>query len=131
MPSTTEPSEYALDPPREGPDFTLNRGWQPDNPSPVLVGGLAPEHPSLQGLRRLEQEYSLAAQLSDAQRLSHTGSFGWDVASGQLLWSEETFRIFEEDSASYVPTLESVLQRTHPEDVASVQQEQAADETKS
>jgi PAS domain S-box-containing protein len=61
--------------------------------------------------------------LTDAQRLSHTGSFGWDVASGQLFWSEETFRIFEEDSTNCVPTLELVLQRTHPEDVARIQQE--------
>jgi PAS domain S-box-containing protein len=61
--------------------------------------------------------------LSDAQSLSHTGSFGWDVASGQLFWSEETFRIFEEDSANCVPRLELVLQRTHPEDIARVEQE--------
>jgi hypothetical protein len=35
------------------------------------------------------------AYLAEAQRLSHTGSFGWDVSSGKLYWSEETFRIFE------------------------------------
>jgi hypothetical protein len=33
------------------------------------------------------------AYLAEAQRLSHTGSFGWDVSSGKLYWSEETFRI--------------------------------------
>ena len=37
--------------------------------------------------------------LAEAQRLSHTGSFGWDVASGEIYWSEETYRIFE-----YEPT---------------------------
>src|SRR4051812_8127841 len=61
------------------------------------------------------------AYLAEAQRLSHTGSFGWDVSSGMLYWSEETFRIFECNRADQ-PTLEFVLQRTHPEDRARVQQ---------
>jgi len=29
--------------------------------------------------------------LAEAQRLSHTGSFGWDVSSGEVYWSQETF----------------------------------------
>src|SRR5947209_8316209 len=61
------------------------------------------------------------AYLAEAQRLSHTGSFGWDVSSGKLYWSEETFRIFECNRADQ-PTLEFVLQRTHPDDRARVQQ---------
>src|ERR1700674_1643515 len=35
------------------------------------------------------------AYLAEAQRLSRTGSFGWDVLSGEIYWSHETFRIFE------------------------------------
>jgi PAS domain S-box-containing protein len=59
------------------------------------------------------------AYLAEAQRLSLTGSFGWDVASGEIYWSGESFRIFEcEPSAA--PTLELVMQRTHPEDRARV-----------
>jgi PAS domain S-box-containing protein len=61
------------------------------------------------------------AYLTEAQRLSHTGSFGWDVPSGNLYWSEETFRIFECDRAEQ-PTLDIVLQRTHPDDRTRVQQ---------
>jgi PAS domain S-box-containing protein len=61
------------------------------------------------------------AYLTEAQRLSHTGSFGWDVSSGNLYWSEETFRIFESDRAEQ-PTLDIVLQRTHPDDRTRVQQ---------
>ncbi|TMJ67383.1 MAG: PAS domain S-box protein, partial [Alphaproteobacteria bacterium] len=61
------------------------------------------------------------AYLAEAQRLSHTGSFGWEVSSGQLYWSEETFRIFECARADE-PTVEFVLQRTHPEDRARLQQ---------
>ena len=61
------------------------------------------------------------AYLAEAQRLSHTGSFGWEVFSGKLDWSEETFRIFERDPA-HQPTVDFVLQRTHPQDRAVVQQ---------
>ena len=61
------------------------------------------------------------AYLAEAQRLSHTGSFGWDVSSGKLYWSEETFRIVECDRADQ-PTIDLVLQRTHPHDRARVQQ---------
>jgi PAS domain S-box-containing protein len=61
------------------------------------------------------------AYLAEAQRLSHTGSFGWDVASGEIHWSRETFRIFEYEPTARV-TLELALQRTHPEDGSAVRQ---------
>jgi signal transduction histidine kinase len=61
------------------------------------------------------------AHLAEAQRLSHTGSFGWRVPTGEILWSEETFRIFEYDRASE-PTVELVLERVHPDDAAHVKQ---------
>src|SRR6202790_1457311 len=66
MPSMTAPSEYVLEPIREGADFTLYRGRQNGNPSPVLAVALAAEQPSPQALRRLEHEYSLAAELDPA-----------------------------------------------------------------
>src|ERR1700731_1793426 len=59
--------------------------------------------------------------LAEAQRLSRTGSFGWNVLSGKIYWSEETHKIFEYDRA-VKPTLELVLQRIHPDDTAPVQQ---------
>jgi C4-dicarboxylate-specific signal transduction histidine kinase len=61
------------------------------------------------------------AYLAEAQRLSHIGSFGWDIGSGKLYWSEETFRIFECDR-SHQPTVDFMLQRTHPQDKAVVHQ---------
>jgi PAS domain S-box-containing protein len=61
------------------------------------------------------------AYLSEAQRLSHTGSFGWRVSTGEILWSEETLRIFQYDRTTK-PTVEVVLQRVHPEDAALVKQ---------
>src|ERR1700744_1244110 len=58
--------------------------------------------------------------LTEAQRLSGTGSFGWNVASGEIVWSDQTFRIFGYDEATR-PTVELIMQRTHPEDRAAVQ----------
>ncbi len=59
--------------------------------------------------------------LAEAQRLSHTGSFGWRVASGEIIWSEETFRIFGYDKAPSV-TLDTVFQRILPDDRARAKQ---------
>jgi PAS domain S-box-containing protein len=71
---------------------------------------------------RVEDELRRSeAYLAEAQRLSLTGSFGWRVASGKLVWSAETFCILGYDR-SVTPTLELVLQRVHPDDVASVRQ---------
>ncbi|HVR03622.1 MAG TPA: PAS domain-containing protein, partial [Polyangia bacterium] len=70
-----------------------------------------PEEP----LRRNE------AHLAEAQRLSRTGSFGCRVSLGEMVWSEETFRIFGYDRATE-PTVEAMLQRVHPEDRAYVKE---------
>jgi PAS domain S-box-containing protein len=68
------------------------------------------EHEILaQELRRRE------AYLAEAQRLSHTGSFGWKPGSGDHAWSDETYRIFEYDPAEKV-TLDTIMDRVHPED---------------
>jgi PAS domain S-box-containing protein len=61
------------------------------------------------------------AYLSEAQRLSHTGSFGWRPSTGETIWSEETFRIFQYDRTA-IPTVELVLHRVHPDDVAVVRE---------
>jgi PAS domain S-box-containing protein len=61
------------------------------------------------------------AYLSEAQRLSHTGSFGWRVSTGEIIWSEESFRIFQYDRTTK-PTVELILQRVHPEDAAFVKE---------
>jgi signal transduction histidine kinase len=59
--------------------------------------------------------------LTEAQRLSGTGSFGWNVSSGEIFWSQETYNIFEHDR-EVKPTLELALQRIHPDDRDLVQQ---------
>ncbi len=61
------------------------------------------------------------AYLAEAQRLSHTGSFGWNPDTGETVWSDETYRIFEYNCARK-PTLDMVVQRLHPQDRALAQQ---------
>src|SRR5271155_3824721 len=56
-------SEYVLEPIRNGAEFTLHRAQQHGNQSPVLVVAATVEQPLPQSLRRLEHEYSLAAEL--------------------------------------------------------------------
>lgn len=62
-----------------------------------------------------------SAYLTEAQRLSRTGSFGLRVADGEVRWSEETFRIFQIDPATKAD-VELALSRCHPEDAARVRQ---------
>src|SRR5258706_360863 len=67
------------------------------------------------GLRRGD------AYLAEAQKLSRTGSFGWNVATGEIIWSQETYCILGYDRAMQ-PNLDLVFKRVHPEDRAFVQQ---------
>src|SRR5580658_3420130 len=59
--------------------------------------------------------------LAEAQRLSHSGTFGWKVQSGELVWSDETYRIlgFARETN---PTLDLVFDRVHSEDRDRLQQ---------
>ncbi len=59
------------------------------------------------------------AYLIEAQRLSLTGSFGCNLSTGEMFWSDETFRIYGYDRSTQ-PTVERVLERVHPEDRALV-----------
>jgi len=60
------------------------------------------------------------AYLAEAQKLSQTGSFGWNISTGEIIWSDETYHILGYDRG-LEPSLELVLQRIHPEDIALVQ----------
>ena len=58
------------------------------------------------------------AFMAEAQRLSRIGSFSWRVATNEITWSEELYRIYELDPGVPV-TLELIRSRTHPEDMSS------------
>jgi PAS domain S-box-containing protein len=74
------------------------------------------EHKQAQEKLRRSEAY-----LAEAQRLSRTGSFGWDVSSGEIYWSQETFRIFGYQPVAKA-SIELVTQRVHPEDKSHVRE---------
>jgi PAS domain S-box-containing protein len=86
-----------------------------------LLRSVALQNASSILIARQRAEQRSEAYLAEAQRLSHTGSFGWRVSAGEIIWSEETFRIFQYDRTTK-PTLELLLQRVHPEDATPVKQ---------
>jgi len=60
------------------------------------------------------------SRLAMSQRLAHMGSFDWDIASGKVWWSEELYRIYGRDPATFRPTLDAFLASMHPDDVEVV-----------
>src|SRR6201981_4023455 len=68
-------------------------------------------------LKRAQAELQRRWQyIAEAQRLSHSGTFGWKVSSGELVWSDETYRILGLARETN-PTLDLVFDRIHPEDL--------------
>jgi PAS domain S-box-containing protein len=53
--------------------------------------------------------------LAEAERLSHTGSFGWNASTGELYWSDGAYRVFGYEPGTK-PTVQLVIDRTHPDD---------------
>jgi PAS domain S-box-containing protein len=68
--------------------------------------------------KRAEEELRRSeAYLAEGQRLSHTGSWAFDVASNKYIYvSEENFRIFEMDAQEGLPNREAISRQIHPED---------------
>jgi PAS domain S-box-containing protein len=61
------------------------------------------------------------AFLAEGQRLSHTGSWGWNAATDKVMWSEELFRILGLDPQDTTPSLDVFRERIHPDDRIGVQ----------
>jgi PAS domain S-box-containing protein len=70
--------------------------------------GRAERKKAEEALRRSE------AYLVEAQQLSHTGSFGWNVLSGEVYWSDATYRIFEYETMTKT-TVQTAIDRCHPD----------------
>jgi PAS domain-containing protein len=62
------------------------------------------------------------AYLAEGQRLSHMGSWAWNVSSGEFFWSQEHFRIFGLDPEKVKPSYPMLLQWIHPEDRSFLQE---------
>lgn len=67
------------------------------------------------------REQKSESYLAEAQRLSQTGSFGWNPSTGELFWSEETFRITGYDPSVPI-TFDLLVERIHPEDRAGIRE---------
>jgi PAS domain S-box-containing protein len=67
--------------------------------------------------------------LAEAQRLSLTGSFSWRVATDEITWSEQLYRIYEIEIGTPV-TLELIRTRVHPEDVSLIEKMRVVDQAR-
>jgi PAS domain S-box-containing protein len=96
---------------------------------PVLIGGASFEGKGTEGVafvldlsERKQAEQALRrseAYLAEAQRLSRTGSWASNFATGQIsYWSEECYRILGFDPQGGAPRVETFFQRMHPDDQA-------------
>ena len=67
--------------------------------------------------RRTERHlHEREAQLAEAQRLAHVGSWHWDAHTNLFVWSEEVYRICGQDPQRAAPTTEEFLRRVHADD---------------
>lgn len=82
----------------------------------AIVEDITEQKRAEEALRRSE------AYLAAGQKLTHTGSWAWNVSTGDLFWSQETFRIFGFDPTKSTASLvETFLQRIHPEDRSRIE----------
>jgi PAS domain S-box-containing protein len=73
--------------------------------------------------RRAEEELRRSeAFLAEGQRISRTGSWAWNVTTGEMSWSTEHFRIFGMDPDATTPSYAAFVDRIHPEDRAAFEE---------
>jgi len=76
------------------------------------LAGIAIQRKLAEAARRESEAY-----LAEAQRLSHTGSWAWAPATGEIrYWSEETYRVLGFDPDAGPPRFEKFFGRLCPED---------------
>lgn len=69
-----------------------------------------------QRLRDLEILRRNEAALNNAQRMAHVGNWEWNIATGELAWSDEIYRIFGRQPQEFGATYEAFLETIHPDD---------------
>jgi PAS domain S-box-containing protein len=84
----------------------------------TYLAGIAIERKLAERARRESEAY-----LAEAQRLSHTGSWAWAPATGEIrYWSPETFRVLGFDPHDGPPRLETFFRRLHADDHVRVRE---------
>ena len=94
----------------------LARGLEPPSGNLEYVGAVM----DVTAAKRAEETLRESeAYLAEAQRLSHTGSWAWAPATGEIrYWSEENYRVQGFDPRGGQPRFEAFFQRLHPDDQA-------------
>jgi PAS domain S-box-containing protein len=97
--------------------------WYENRIYPSSDGGLVVFSRNVTQRKRSEEALRRSeAYLEAGQRISHTGSWAWNIRNGDLFWSAEHFRIMGLDPRAVKPDDELFFQRLHPDDRAAVRQ---------
>ena len=67
--------------------------------------------------------WSIESLLAEIERLAVLGSWEWEVATDKVTWSEELYRIYQLDPATFPATFAGYLAQVHPEDRQKTQSE--------
>jgi PAS domain S-box-containing protein len=87
-----------------------------------LAGSNTKLERELAGRAKAEEELRAKEYiLSESQRIAHVGSWNWDLATGVLTWTPETYRIYGVSPDTFVPSRETLLGLIHPDDRAGMQ----------
>jgi PAS domain S-box-containing protein len=109
--------EVVIEALNSGADFYLQKGGDPKSQFAELANAIR----QLAGRQRAEAAVRKTEEmLHKAERLAHLGSWEFDHRTGDLVWSDETYRIFGRDPKEGVPTYEEFLSIVHPDDRARV-----------
>ena len=97
---------------KESGDSKLSDSFKRSVPN---MGGTSDDAPSSE--RSLRDALAKAEQIfAESQELALIGSWEWDIATGRLAWTAQTFRNFGEDPHSFIPSFENYTERLHPDD---------------
>ena len=69
---------------------------------------------------RAEEAALMARRLLESQTVARIGSWDTDLGTLEVMWTDETYRIFEVTPASFTPTHAGFLEMVHPDDRAKV-----------
>ncbi len=113
---------------KDGTEFPVEISLSPlETEEGTLVSGavrdITERKRAEQALRRSE------AFLAEGQRLGQIGSFSWRVATDEITWSAELYRIYELEIGVPV-TLELIRSRVHPEDVSLIEKMKMVDQAR-
>jgi PAS domain S-box-containing protein len=108
---------------RDGTELIVASRWSLQRDEDGASIGTLESNTDVTARRRAEEKVRRTQEtyLAEAQQLSHTGSFGWNIDSGNVFLSDEGRRIFDWTTDEPL-TLDKMLSRTHPEDLPFVRQ---------